>query len=640
MSSRITIMGDAPLARDTSGRLKTRIATAFPRHATLVTVPGVHVSQRQAFVDALSEKREAVGRPRLTRSERDREWDGAVDLIVEDNTIHIRPDPSNMPLAFEADEMLRTLVPAERIRFLGVLNEKVRDAITRRGELWRITPLPKSPEEIRALIGSARIGISGGEIYYYSATTGVRYLTYHQFQTMGQWEEPDLRHHLREIRDYLGRMNAAGFPELSFFPAEARLSRSLFTRLDLDGMPREDLYAAWENLREKFASLVKPDLRFDDPDNGEWRNRLVAALLGREDEISAEQTLLGLSPEFFLQVEWLPGGRMEEGELIFDPAAERDDQRDETPRKIIFNFVREYGDLEYINVGRIVASLSYRVAQPGRRAVYIAVLKRRQSAEQLVRVLRLQKQGVREYLDKGNSLLDAMMRAEEYTESILDRRLGCHQLGMNLPLRVVARRISERYVTREGGSYPIWTPYFEREYIRGTATDKLPQRRFESPEFALACARLLGAAAAPNLIVGRCDAMGAPLFDDGDEVLIVDDTGMPLDIIVSDHTGTFNDYASPLSEFTTAYAQPVNRRRTFLRNAADFAQAYLAGFQERLLHVQGEYRLRRRAFDTLFAYVPGQEQGGFAYRWRRVLARLDGTDVNEIVSMIRGNIVV
>jgi len=631
-------MGDAPFARDASGRLKTRIATAFPRHSTLVTIPGVHVSQRQAFVDSLSAQRDREERPRLTRQERDREWEAGVDLIVEEETILIRPDPADMGIAFEADEMLRASIPAERIRFLGVLNERVRDAIMRRGELWRITPLPKSAEEIRALIGSARIGIRGAEIYYYSATTGVRFLTYDQFERMGQWEERALRFQLDEIREYLGRMNAAGFPELAFFPTEARLSRSHFSRLDFAALSKEDLLASWAALRDRFAARVKPELRRDDPDNVEWRNRLAAALLNQEEEVATEQTLLGLSAEFFLQVEWLPGGRIEEGEIVFDPAAETADASDETPRKFIFNFVREYGDLEYINVGRVVASLSYRIAQPGRRAVYIAVLKLQQSSDQMVHILRLQKQGVREYLDQGNSLLDAMVRAEEYTEYILDRRLGCRQLGMNLPLRVSSRRISERYVTREGGAYPIWTPYFEREYIRGTATDKLPRRRFETEEFALACARLLGAAAAPNLIVGRCDALGAPLFDDGDEVLVSDEHGLPVDIVVSDHTGTFNDYASPLTEFTTAYAQPVNRRRGFLKDPKGFAQAYLDGFQTQFLHIQEDYRLRRRAFDSLFSHVPSQEQGSFAYRWKRVLARLDGTEVTEIVSMIRGNI--
>ena len=45
----------------------------------------------------------------------------------------------------------------------------------------------------------------------------------------------------------------------------------------------------------------------------------------------------------------------------------------------------------------------------------------------------MQKWGIREHLDEGKRLLDAIIQSEEYTEYILDRRLGCRQLGMNLP---------------------------------------------------------------------------------------------------------------------------------------------------------------------------------------------------------------
>jgi hypothetical protein len=647
MRSDITILGDEPFAVDTAGRLKSRIATAFPRHDTLVTLPGVHMTQRQAFLELLAEKRRADGRPPLSRKERDEEWEHAVDLIIEGQSLQIRPDPADMQLAFRADEMLQRLVPKWRIRFLGVLNRRVQGAIKRRGELWRITPLPKTPEEMLAMIGSARIGIGGKEIYYYSPATGVRYLTCQEFEALGLLDDEGLRRSMEEIRVYLGRTNAAGYPELAFFPPGVRIPRLAIARRDFLTMTAAEVRSTWALFRDLLLAQVKPELRHDDPQNPEWKNRLVAALVGREDELAAEETLLGLSPEFFMQIEWLPGGRIEEGELVFDPAldeaaAETDPivQRllDEKPRKFMFNFVREYGDLEHVNVGRVIGSLSRRPAMHGRRGVYVALVKQRQSAEEIVSIIRMQKQGVREYLDEGSSLMEAMVRAEEYTEYILDRRLGCRQLGMNLPLRVTARRISERYVARDGGAFPIWTPYFEREYIRGTATDKIPARRYESEEFAQGCARLLGAAAAPNMIVGRCDAAGMPLFDDGDEVMITDQHGLPSDIIVSDPTGTFNDYVSPLGEFAVDYALPVTRRRAMLDRADVFAEAYLNAFLACFRHIQEDYRRRRKAFETLFVHLPDQKEGSFPYRWRRVLARLDETDAAELVALVRGNI--
>jgi hypothetical protein len=642
----ISFLDDHPLARDSAGKLKSRIATAFPRHRTLVTLPGMHASQRNAFIERLSAQRRGEGKEPLSRQERELEWNCAVDCIVENEGIHIRPDPANMPLAFEADEMIQRLLPKHRVSFLGVLNVKVRDAIKKRGELWRITPLPKTPEEMRAMIEGSRMGIGGREMYYYSTASGVRFLTCQQFSDLGRFDDEELRRHLVEIADHLGRANAAGYPELAFFPAKTPegtgISRADFSRVDFRVLPPAELRRLFAQMRDRLVAAVRPELRRDDPENVEWRSSLVAALVGREDELVSEEALLGLSPEFFMQIEWLPGGRIEKGEIIFEQMAEEPDPdarrlRDELPRKFIFNFLREYGDLEYVNMGRVIGSLSRRPAIRGRRGVYVAVLKQRRDSEEIVTVIRMQKQGVREYLDQGYTLLDAMVRAEEYTDYILDRRLGCRQLGMNLPLRVTAKRISERYVTREGGAFPIWTAYVEREYVRGVATDKLPSSRFASEEFSLRFARLLGEAAAPNLVVGRCDTTGIPLFDDGDEVLVVDPGGMPVDIVVTDPTGTFGDCASPLAEFTPKYALAVRRRLGILADPGKFADSFLQAFEKKLRHLQEEYRERRNAFDSLFAHLPAQEPGSFAYRWHRVLSRLDETDPREIVDLMRGN---
>ena len=646
----IAILGEPPFARTASGKLANRIATVFPGRAILVTVPGIHVTQRQAMVDHLDEERRARGQPPLTEAEREQEWLTAVDLIVVEGAIQIRPDPGAMPLAFLADELLQRILPKHRVRFLGVRDDRVREAIKRRGELWRITPLPRSAEEMSEMIAASRIGIGGGEIYYYSEVTGTRYLTATEFDRLAERDDEELRSHLSEIARHLGRRNAAGNPEVAFFGAGAGISRADFAAVDFSRLDRAALRAAHAALAAKFRAAVRPALLRDDPEDLEWKNAMVAALVGRENEMVTEQALLGLSAEFFMQIEWLPGGRMENGELVLDTVLEQagradapHDQvgrlMDEKSRKFIINLVREHGDLEFVNMGRVSGSLSRRAAMPGRRGVYIAAFKQRQSPLETVSILRLQKQGVREYLEQGLSLLDAMVKAEEYTEYIMDRRLGCRQLGMNLPPRVVARKISEHYTPVAGGpGYPIWTPYFERDYIRGIATDKLPPALFESREFSLQCARLLGEAAAPNIVVGRCDRTGMPLFDDGDEVLIMDPEGMARDIVVTDHTGTFNDYAVPLSEYTAKYALPVTRRRAYLPDAPAFAEAYTAAFEDRLRRLQDDYRRRRRAFDSLFAHLPDQEPGSFAYRWQRILARLEETQPAALRESIRGNI--
>ena len=57
-------------------------------------------------------------------------------------------------------------------------------------------------------------------------------------------------------------------------------------------------------------------------------------------------------------------------------------------RSFIFNFVRNYGDLEHVNIGRVAASLSHRGAYAGRRGVYLAEIKQRNSPQAILRIIR------------------------------------------------------------------------------------------------------------------------------------------------------------------------------------------------------------------------------------------------------------
>ena len=69
-----------------------------------------------------------------------------------------------------------------------------------------------------------------------------------------------------------------------------------------------------------------------------------------------------------------------------------------------------------------------------------------------------------------------------------------------------------------------------------------------------------------------------------------------------------------------------------------FATAYLDAFREQFLHIQGDYRKRRRAFDTLFKHCKYDPGGSFAYRWECVLRRLDQTNPYALVEAIRQHI--
>jgi hypothetical protein len=641
------VIGEELLARDENGRPRVRIATVFPRSETIVTVPGTHATQRIAYVDALNDERVAAALKPLTGDQEEEEWLQAVDLVIDDDATLIRPDPNNMELAFEADELLQQVVSKKSIRFLHVLEPQVREAIKNRGECWRISPLPRSPDEMRQMIAGSRIGIAGRELYFYNKTSGIRLLTHDQFCSLDFLPDPELRRHLAEIQQYCTKYNRRGNPEIGFFESNNGVLREAIAKENFADVDPSRLRASYQQLRKIFYDSVPPEFRQDNADSPQWRSRMYANLIGQTDKAVSEETLLGLSAEFFMQVEWVPGGRVEDGELILDAVFDEEDATncnericDDTARGFIFNFIRDYGDLEYVNVGRVTGSLGARKAPDGRRGVYLAEVKQRGNDQPILRIIRMQKWGVGEHLDEGKDLLSAILEAEDYTEYILDRRLGCRQMGMNLSPRATSRKVIERYTGRNSAYYgtSIWSAYFERDYIPGLATDKIPTCRFSEDDFAMRFARLMGRAAAPNLILGRCHLNGRVVFDDGDELLIEDGDGVPVDMLVADHTGTFVDYQRDLRESAPAYAAPINKRAGLVPHPEAFAVAFLDAFAQRFAQIQKEYRKRRRAFNTLFKHKRRDEGGSFAYRWERVLKRLDSSDPVQLRERMRENV--
>jgi hypothetical protein len=208
---------------------------------------------------------------------------------------------------------------------------------------------------------------------------------------------------------------------------------------------------------------------------------------------------------------------------------------------------------------------------------------------------------------------------------------------MNLTQRMTIAKITETYRPpgSQGPGLTIWTPYFERDYVHGIATDKIAKHRYANPKYALALARLLGAAAAPNMIVGRCDLDRKVVFDDGDELVVEDDRGLPERIIMSDQMGSFRDYSRDLIEVVDAYAQPIRDRADDVPDQQLFADAYLESFVQRFRQIQATYQARRGAFECLFSHRRYDVKGSFAYRWEMVLRRLDLADPQVLADAIR-----
>ena len=650
----LELIGPHPFARDDQGRQITRIGTLFPAYGALWTqLPGVHALQRLAFIERVNQGRATNALPPLSLEEEEKLSAESVDLVFEADYIQIRPDPARMDLACQADELLQELVPKRQVRFLSVADRRVRDAIKHRGECWRLSSIPRTREAKQRMVFGSKVGIHGLPIYFYNRLTGTRWLTCQEFENLGKLDNPSLASHLQEIADHSMLRNRLGRLEVDFFAADLRrFGARQFAGVVYEQLPPEQLRAKFEELRAHFRSAVHEGFRTDDCHNNAWCQRILATLFLEGNETQTEQVLSGLSPEFFLQVEWLPGGRFEEGEFlfdsIFDEAANHPEdaelQRlcDPRAKGIIFNLIREHGDLEYVNVGCVPESLSLdRPQKEGRRAVYLVEFLSRSEHAPIKRFLRLQKWGVWEHLDEGKDLLQSIKESDDYTDYWLDRRLGCRQLGMRMTRRVAMLRLSEIY----NGSNPrfqgdmIRTIYFEREYLAGIASDKLPVQKYIHPGYALKLASLLGCAAASSLIVGRALESGKrPIFDDGDEVVRDGEDGLPAEIMVGDHSGAFGEYKLPLDTFAAHYARPVNTRDKIVPDPPAFATAYLDAFRNQFLHIQGDYRKRRRAFDTLFKHCKYDAGGSFAYRWECILRRLDQANPYALVEAIRQHI--
>lgn len=643
------VIGDPIFACDETGRLKTRIGTIFLRSRVLITLPGIHATQRLAWIEHLKRERQ-VAKKKLTDEEINQEMEQSVDLLFSEQHVLIRPEPETMALAFEADRLLQEIITKSKIRFLNVQNKQVRNALRARGENWRMSRLPISQEEMIRLVADSLVPIAEQPIFFYNQSTGTRYLTVENFAWLKGLSDHAFRQQMLELKNYCCRRNRHGYPEVDIFPRNCTFDCREISRLDVENLDIATLRRHHTRLVKEFRAAVSPTLRYETPLNIEWRNNLCSALTTQPNDIVAESITDAMSPEFYNQIEWLPGCRLEQGKIIFDPVLTELEQHghsdhtipyDPRAKAIIFNYLREHDTIEYINIGHIGRSLSHRLPEATQRAsVYVVHLKELNKAEPELLILRFQKWGVKEHLDAGKPLLQAIMESINYTDYVLDRRLGCRQLAMNLTERLSASNLMETYHGQNEAYHgtQFWTVYFERYYVQGRATDKILNLHYADSEFNRRLARLLGEAAASNAIVGRADLHKKVLFDDGDEVLVNDADGLPLAIVISDHTGAFTKYREPLLDDAPAYALPVNRRLKHMTNKREFMRIYLRAFQARLEQTQRDYQQNPAAYDHLFSHRPLDSGGSFAYRWKCTLRRLTTTDASELTNAIRQHI--
>jgi hypothetical protein len=585
--------------------------------------------------DYILEKRKSKHLPELGPDEEaELCYSTAVDLVMQNDSVLIRPVPKKMDLAYKADEILQEIVSKRKIKFLGVNEPEVREHVKRKGDLWRINPLPKTESEIKGMILNSKQNL-GGLAVYYNAELGTRYLSLGEFRKLLCMDCCEAQSHLAIVKDYSLRKNRRGCPELAFFNGFG-FGLQEYKNIDFAAFDEQKTRDCLENLAAQFESAVPVELRMDDIENPAWKDAMHRALLPPrcsfyDDtcETGEETRVLGRCSEVHNHVHWKPGASVgPDGELDFDPVFEEkiEDKKifDEKVMYIIRVFQEKMGRLNYINVGKIDESMSKRkAAQMGRRDVYFALFQVRGSKKEMRKWVRMQKWDTHEIMERDKvDVGTAALRSGQYRINIDDRYEACRQLGMNLA------PIDDGIIceTIEGQEVPLF--YFIKDFVDGYATDKIPAAKYLDRKWANQFAKLQGAAAASSVICGKINEdTGSLAFDDGDEVVSENSKSYPVRLTSLDFSGAFKDITTHIEELAPQCVNCITSRAQYIKNPDEFAGIWINAFVSRGRHIQNYYRRKKSKFKLItFGRIYNADKKTFAYVLDTALQRLDRTD--------------
>jgi hypothetical protein len=198
-----------------------------------------------------------------------------------------------------------------------------------------------------------------------------------------------------------------------------------------------------------------------------------------------------------------------------------------------------------------------------------------------------------EHLDEGKDLIQSIMEAVDYTDYILDRR-SLPPARHGSARQSHHRTIRETYAGTPSYRHALLVIYFEREYVKGCATDKLRTRRYADPEF--------NAVGAPSRRSRRHQYRRRRAYSDkpscstrrrGDRFRR---PGLPDHLIVSDPPHVHSIISPSVGRGSVCRAcQP---RAAHMPNATEFAEIYLAAFRNRS-SAHSRVSAPKRAFDNL-----------------------------------------
>jgi len=636
----VTIIGPDLFAVDRTGKPLSPIASVFPDHKVIVTGRGIHAMQVQTMVDFLRNESHQREHKELSTDEEENIYSNSVSILTHDLVILIRSDPADMEKIFAADEVLQHLLPKDRIQFTGIQRAEVRRKLRRRGESWRISPTPHSTRDIQRFIESSRIQVNTGATFYYNAPTGGRYITFQELMKIRPLLHIDPEEALARLEEILHLTqltNNLAVPELSFFlQADKVLDTEDLIKLIHSlraASPQKATAEAkylFDRFSRAFARAAGSELVIDRVNEAAWRTTMFCRLYDINEK-EVEEWSLGLSPEFRLNVRWLPGARIS-GKLLFEPNTEH------RVRELMHHYWQVRPEIVSINVGRVETSQTERDKSGEQREVYLVVLGLASGSED-IRIVRMIKWDVMHRVRRGTPLQQAIAETIQYRDYIWDRLRAAEELGIP-KLSYIEIRLEEDIP--ELGRIPVF--FFDRPYVPGIVTDKIPAANYAKPGFIVGLAGLLGAAAASSLILGRaCPRTGHVFFDDGDEVIQLGVDELPERLIIADTTGSFTDWSTPLSQLLPHclwhLALHLDKAKQSEISKADLQasiEAFAGNLSNEITRMQRILNQPGSQLWSLFADRTN-ELGGIRHRWESMLCRLGETDIEQLLQIIAGS---
>lgn len=624
----ITLIGSDFFERK-NGYLVNHVGSVFTRDKIIITGNECHGSIICDYLDYKNRNAKSYPMP--------------VPLAIQGDFVYIRPELNlSIDKIFEADRLLQKLVPRTQIKFARTKNPSIREALIKKGEYWRISPVAHTLEDMAKSINESNKTFDSGNVFYHSRETGTRYITCSEFSKIKDNNNAIAQlHELVELHSKNEEKK-----EICFFAAD----EEKFNICMIAEFLKNPNMANFDVLAGKFRDAVKPNLRKDNEHN-DWIAEMYSTLFVNE---IPEECRLGLCLEFKLNIEWLPGGVIENNFFVPDKEAQ------ENIAKLIGAFYDSHRDIKYLNIGRIVQShskgrkiddgISKTDPKQPEREVYFVEFKKKCEDDMRVNVLRKQKWGVPHYrraygLDEN----EAISRAREYSEYTMDRIDAIRKLGINLPQfkKLTTTRIASEFENTELGKIKVDEYFCDRPYVHGFASDKIAAEEYKDEQVVIELTNLLGGGAAFNSIIGRRNLKNPNeaeryYFHDGDEIIGFDENGMPNALTLVDITGSFNEYELPIKNYIHHYVPALvdiieKTKQSGHGDVSRIKDIYFAGFVKEFERIRKNYLGDKNGFESMRFRNPSTEQGTIYDRWQKVLKRLEQTDVGELVELMKAD---